>query len=630
MKRLLRAMRKYALQGVGVILISVLTALYSISDRGIFLTNKSFDILRTTKDRSEVVIVGIDDKSLQALGSWPWDRSVFARLTKELSDAQVKSLNFDVLFLESRSGDREFGEALEKAKMPVVLASKIDDDKYLKSFFLENGITKDGIVNVLPDADGKVRTYTLPVNKEGCLLPLSEVAFTIATRKQALDCQSDAFFFRYPKNILTLSLIDILNGEVNQRELTGKTIFVGATSLDLLDTFVGMDGEKIPGVHIHASQFVSKLNQVYDKTLTPQTLVFIIMLLGVLSGGLFTRLASVLGQIVTYLGLLVSTLILAVIFFDFGIILPWMFMIALLTLLLGYIALVQMITERKKNIYIESLFSKYVHKDVLKELMNSSSSLRFDGEKRNMTILFSDLRGFTTLSESLSPEDLTKTLNAYFSAMTPCILNERGTIDKFIGDAIMAFWNAPLQIKNHEMHAVVSAVSMIEALAAFNKKNNTSLAIGIGIHAGEAVVGNVGSSDRVNYTVLGDTVNLSSRIESLTKKYGASIIISETVKKQIETSRFLIRKLDQVIVKGKNTPTMLYEILEPGRFTDSQIRIYEEAFEFYTLGKFKDAEKLFVKLQEIGDKASMLMLERIKILVERHEEWNGVWVLDEK
>jgi adenylate cyclase len=244
-------------------------------------------------------------------------------------------------------------------------------------------------------------------------------------------------------------------------------------------------------------------------------------------------------------------------------------------------------------------------------------------------VLFSDLRGFTTLSESLLPEELTRILNGYFSAMTPAVLEEHGTIDKFIGDAIMAFWNAPLSVKDHSTRAVHAALKMQIALDEFNKVHNTTLKMGVGLHRGDVIVGNVGSQDRINYTILGDTVNLGSRVEGLTKKYGVVCIATEAVKNVVHDKTILFRKLDVITVKGKAEHTLLYEAMYRTKEKEKMCKQYEEGFELYFKGDFVKAKKIFEELAKEGDGPSEMLLERIDI-VEHHENWDGVWHFDEK
>lgn len=624
--------KQYLVFVLGFIIILFFVNYIANSARGVQLTNQFFDAIRTTDNRDEVVIIGIDDKSLQSIGAWPWDRSVFANLTKKLSDAGAKVIAYDVLFLEPRDGDVLFKETLLNTQSSVVLGSKLENSKYLSSYLAtsSSSLVYSAIANVMPDADGKVRRYPSAFTDDMCIFPLAIKAFNIFTFNKTNDCtQKEEEMFRYPLNVETYSVADILSDKISPEKIKGKTVFIGSTSLDLMDHFVGVTGEKIPGVYVHASIFTSLLNKVSDRNCTNVEILLLLLFYIFITGVFVFRLRTVLGQIMTMVLVELSVVIFSAIFFSYGVILPtpWLLLVVFLTG--GYIALFRFVRERKQNQYIQSLFSKYVHKDVLKELMKSGESLHLGGEKREMTILFSDIRGFTTLSESLTPEELTRILNAYLSAMTPPILEEKGTIDKFIGDAIMAFWNAPLYVDNHATHAVRAAISMLKVLDIFNKKNNTNLVIGIGIHTGNVVVGNVGSEDRVNYTVLGDVVNLASRLEGLTKKYGVMCIVSGEVKEKVNDNNILFRKLDVITVKGKNLPTTLYEVREKNDIDIQIFDQYEKAFECYQKKEFDTAENIFKELIKIGDKPAEIMLERISD-VRNQKDWDGVYHFDEK
>jgi adenylate cyclase len=285
------------------------------------------------------------------------------------------------------------------------------------------------------------------------------------------------------------------------------------------------------------------------------------------------------------------------------------------------------ITE-KHNEHVRSLFGKYVHKDVLDELLQHGKDIKLGGERRVVSILFSDIRGFTSFSETMSPEELTSLLNGYLSAMSPKILEEKGTIDKFIGDAIMAFWNAPLRIEQHELHAVKAALLMVDALELFNKEYGSPLAVGIGVHTGEVVVGNIGSLDRVNYTVLGDVVNTASRLEGLTKKYGVSLLVSDEIRNKVQDDNIIFRKLDTITVKGKSEPTIIYEVGRKGNISSDTITQYEKGLALYGDGALDAAYVIFKSLAEQGDIPSMKMTEKIPSI--DRKTWDGVWHFDEK
>lgn len=633
MSRYIFLIKQYFFELIGLIIIVCVLWFFATSSRGSHITQQFFDGIRITTQRQEVVILGIDDASLQSLGAWPFNRNIFAEVTKKLDENKAKMIVYDVLFLEPRFGDDSFTNALKEIKTPVIFASKIENEKYLASFFTQASSTFifSALSNVSPDVDGKVRKYPSPQERESdCLFGLGEKAFRIITFKKDSSCEKNSEnYFRYPENITTYSLVDILSGKISQKEIEGKIIFIGSTSLDLGDDFVGISGEKIPGVEVHASILTSLLNKEGDRILTEiEILLMIIFMIGSTLLLLY-YIKTLLGQIFALIGVTVIVVIVSYVFFTQHIIIPTPWLILSVVISGGFSTLTRFIRERKKSEHISLLFSKYVHKDVLHQLMKSPEAINLTGEKRYLTVLFSDLRGFTTLSESLTPEDLTKILNGYFSAMTPAVLEEQGTIDKYIGDAIMAFWNAPLEVRNHEQHAVMAALRMQEDLVKFNKENGTSLAVGVGIHAGNAVVGNVGSKDRVNYTVLGDTVNTASRVEGLTKKYGVGIITTEEVKNNVRSQDVLFRKLDIITVKGKSKPTTLYEVMRMDFSLEEKVRDYEIAFYHYERGDFEEAKILFKDLIKKGDTPSLKMYERI-LNLKAQEGWDGVWHWDEK
>jgi len=221
------------------------------------------------------------------------------------------------------------------------------------------------------------------------------------------------------------------------------------------------------------------------------------------------------------------------------------------------------LTEEAEKKYIRTQFGKFVNKNVVDELLKDPSKLRLGGERRSMTVLFSDIRGFTTLSEGLEAEDLVQLLNSYLSRMTDIVIRYDGTLDKYVGDEIMAFWGAPLSQPDHAMLACKTAVDMIASLEKLNSglPEGKRLRIGIGLNSGEMLVGQIGSESRMDYTVIGDNVNLGARLEGTNKVYGTSIIISEATLDLVR-DRVVVRELDMVRVKGKHKPVTIYELVD--------------------------------------------------------------------
>jgi len=225
----------------------------------------------------------------------------------------------------------------------------------------------------------------------------------------------------------------------------------------------------------------------------------------------------------------------------------------------------QYFVEGREKRKMKRLFGQYVSKDVYEQLVANPSLARLGGQRREMTVLFSDIRGFTTVTERGQPEEIVGMLNEYFTRMVDIVFAHKGTLDKFVGDMVMALFGAPLDDADHAQHAVDAALAMIRELNRLNEKwtaeGRPALDIGIGINTGPMIAGNIGSEAIMSYTVIGDAVNLGSRLESLNKQYGTRIIISEATRDALP-DRYLFRPLGDVVVKGKTKPVSIYEVKE--------------------------------------------------------------------
>jgi len=287
--------------------------------------------------------------------------------------------------------------------------------------------------------------------------------------------------------------------------------------------------------------------------------------------------------------------------------------------------------EKQTNFFLKHAFEKYVNKEILSQIIKKKQKILLGGEKKELTIFFSDIRDFTSISEKMSPENLGEMLNKYLSFMTNKIILLNGTVDKFIGDAIMAIWNAPVEEKDHALLACRCALDQINSLKEFNKENKFNLQIGIGIHTGEAIIGNFGSNQRFNYTAIGDSVNIASRLEGLTKHYKASIIVSQDTYNLVK-DKFSFRKLDIVRVKGKKNPLTIYElVLSPN---PNFLKVYHTGFDFYLKKDFKQAIKYFKQAKKINslDKPTHIFLERCTHYLKNPptSKWDGIFEMKEK
>ncbi|XDD45668.1 CHASE2 domain-containing protein [Leptospira sp. WS39.C2] len=318
------------------------------------------------------------------------------------------------------------------------------------------------------------------------------------------------------------------------------------------------------GIEHHAHAVNTILNQDFLSTMPNWGIFLIYVGLGVMIGFLQPRVKTHIGFAIMLTQLLLYVIAALYIFQAFNLItvLPSVTIeqIVVFVAIIGF----RILTEEENVKYIRQTFSKFVSKDVVDELLKHPDNLALGGSKREITIFFSDVRGFTTISEQLGPEDLVKLLNEYLSAMTDLIIEYKGTIDKYMGDAIMAFWGAPVPLEDHAYYACVAALAQLDHLKVLQQKwaerNVPVIDIGCGLNSGPAVVGNMGSSHRMEYTCMGDTINLGSRLEGSNKMYTTNIIISEYTYEKVK-DRVVTRELDLVRVKGKTQPVRIYELL---------------------------------------------------------------------
>lgn len=351
---------------------------------------------------------------------------------------------------------------------------------------------------------------------------------------------------------------------VDPARFKGAFVFVGTTAPGLFDLVtVPFSTGKMPGMQIHASVLDNLLSgrflQPASRLVGTVTLLacalaaaIAIVTLGVWPGlavtaGLFGGLAGV-----------------AVLLFRNGV---WLRVTEpAISLVLAAFAGVsyQYFVEGREKRQVKRLFARYVPKDVFDQLMVDPSRARLGGQRREMTVLFSDIRGFTTFSEKGQPEEIVQQLNEYFSRMVEVLFAYHGTLDKFVGDAVMALFGAPLDDPDHADHAVQAGLAMLSELEALNRswaeRGRPTLAIGVGVNTGDMVAGNIGSEAIMSYTVIGDAVNLGSRLESLNKQYGTTLIISEMTRARLK-GRYDIRPLGDVVVKGKTQPVVIYEVV---------------------------------------------------------------------
>ncbi len=352
----------------------------------------------------------------------------------------------------------------------------------------------------------------------------------------------------------------------NNNSLKNKILLVAAYA----STGIATDEKKSPygatfGIEHHANALNTVLNQDFLYRFGAVENILIMLAIAVFFGFLLTRLSIVLSLAITG-AFTVGYAVVAYLLFDMNSVIIGMAGPIIQTgLTFSVLIAYRVLTEQREKKYIRQTFSKFVSKSVVDELLKDPEKVKLGGEKKVLTVLFSDIRGFTSISEKLTPEELVEHLNEYLQSMTEIVFKYNGTLDKYVGDEIMAFWGAPAPQEDHALLACRASLEMMEALGKMNEqwisRGKPKLAIGIGLNSGDMVVGNMGSASRMDYTLMGDNVNLGARLEGTNKVYGTNIIVSENTYEMVKDS-VVVRELDLIRVKGKELPVKIFELMD--------------------------------------------------------------------
>jgi len=498
-----------------------------------------------------------------------------------------------------------------------------------------------GHINMIPDADGTLRRAALVIRFQGRYYPAADVqaarlqmgmpnltlhtaaygitGVAIGERLIATDEEGRALVRYYgPEHTVpTIPAVDILAGRADTNLLRDRIVLIGATAKGIGDVRVTPYGPVFPGVEIRASVVQNLLDGSFLQRTEWMRIVEVLLLvaMGVSLSYLLPRLGVRAAAALT--AILLATVIAAgTLLFRWqlwlGIVYPSMLLVALFVAT----TIVKYFTTESEKRQIKSAFQHYVPAKLVDEITHDLSKLQLGGDKRELTVLFSDIRGFTSLAETLAPEDLVRLLNTYLTQMTDKVFLHDGLLDKYIGDAIMAVYGAPIHRADHAMLACRTALDMMRALRELRSEWKTNgqpvLDIGIGINSGPMVVGNMGSETRFDYTVIGDAVNLGSRIESLNKVYGTHILLSEFTYRQVQDGLPNMREVDVTRIRGREAPVRLYELIPEGRYANLDwLGEYAHAYTLYHRGERKQAAAIFQALSHsIGDPVSQYYVRR--------------------
>ncbi|MBU0561018.1 MAG: adenylate/guanylate cyclase domain-containing protein [Bacteroidetes bacterium] len=684
------------------------------------------------KDSADVIILEVTQETYDQIpapyNSWPYPRSLFAKVTENLYEAGVKAVGIDFVMSNkdrfSIENDEMLSDVIKKTGIVVVAGTaNIETESLLEDVESSKGIIQKrdenyssifysadssvGIVNVTSDYDGVYRRYQPYVHFT--LGKKNVPTFGYATLNKYYGLPSanvvrreDDYFFLGDKKIPKFDntsvlinyygsfrsfphykFIDVLDdkdfkttdelsmeidvntwddpdyGLLYQDIFKDKIVLIGSTmpeDKDILPISFSKGTRKgdnlLYGVEIHANAIQNVIRGDFIAKQSRLEEILLIFFITFLSFFLTSTMVERKVKYHLFLQVLTAPVFVSLIYgvYELGIYLfiQHNFLLSIISPVFaigfGYFSsfAYNFIRERKQNTVIKGMFSQYVSGALVDELIADPDKLQLGGESKRLTILFSDIAGFSTFSEKMTPQELVSNMNEYLSEMTQIVLDDQGTLDKYVGDAVMAFWGAPIPLENHAYLACKAALEMrmkVEKLKEiWHERGIPPIEVRIGINTGEVVVGNVGGVQRFDYTVMGDTVNLASRLEGANKQYGTYLMISETTYEDVK-EHFLVRELDNITVKGRTKPTVVYQLLgyKSDPFTQAQydsLQNYFTGLNLFKQKKFAEAKPLFItSLEDLPDDGpSKVYLDRCEIYCQNPppEDWDGVFIMKTK
>ncbi|MCX7641062.1 MAG: CHASE2 domain-containing protein [Elusimicrobiales bacterium] len=635
------------------------------------------------KADDRIIIVGIDESTIEKYG-WPFQRKYYAYAIEKLNSYGVKVIAFDVLFVDQDRAnllsDKIFVNTVSKYNniiLGVSLSDNLDvklpfkelhlSSKHFGSIFSGNIIDYDGNIrkiypflpeivykdtikkyiygDLCPHCDDELKNISVPTL--GMMAYIKYMDYNL--KEIARIWRDKKFYFNFRKSrkiddetsLTTMynyfSIKDIIEDNISyekKKKFNGSVVFIGSIAQGAYDHYSTPLHPHTPGVEIHALCFDNMINNDYLRDVPWYVNIIMIIFFIWLPVVLIRK--SVIKLTIYNFILIILILLLSVWLVKYNI--NQYFIIFSFPNLVSFVYIVayKSIVEDRQKRWIKNTFSQYLSPEVVDIIVKDPSKLRLGGERRDLTVLFMDIAGFTSMSEKMTPEDVTNILNFYLSSLSDIILEEKGVIDKYIGDCIMAFWNAPLDVEKHRLKAVKSAIKCIRKIDELNLASNIqNIKVRIGINSGYAVVGNMGSNRRFSYTVLGDTVNLASRLEGANKFFGTSIMVSYNIFDATK-NEVVFKYIGNILVPGK---TETVEVYEPYKLIDEMtdrdkefIKMYENGIKYFYEKNYRKAIEYFNKSLEIinDDSLALFYLNLTNSIYNGKEEFNGVFNIRSK
>ncbi len=587
----------------------------------------------------EVIILGVDDRDIEKMGRWPWGRDTLASVIRAVAAMGPRVIVSDIILSEPSRGDDAVADAIKETGnlvLPIVFRFKgekrrVEDDTFLNNAFttvrnpdrlklftpitagnvllplekLSSGASALGHINMFPDKDGVLRWEVMAVEYDGEIYPsidLQAARLFLGLPPQAMKLLATEGIDLGGKTIPTdpwgrsliryygpertfpyITVSDIMEGKVKPGAVKDKIVILGVTAVGVYDLRVTPASPAMPGVEKHANVIASILHNNFAVKADNLINLLVVLISGVAFSLFIARLRALPGALLSLAFLAVLFLTSYFLFFQKGVWIALSFPGNNILVIYLVVTAYRYATEERFAKRIRNMFSSYVTEKIVNELIRNPDLAKLGGERREITVLFSDIKDFTTFCEQNAPEEVVTRLNEYLGEMTQVVLSWDGTVDKFVGDMIVAFWGAPLPQEDHAVLAVKCALNMVKRLGELQEKwareGEAVLDAGIGLNTGDMIVGNIGAEGKkMEYTVIGDNVNLGSRVEGLTRKYNARIIITEStldhIRPALEAGRIWglkVKGLEEVVVKGRTRPAAVYELVSLKKGEESVI-----------------------------------------------------------
>lgn len=549
---------------------------------------------------SRIKIIAIDEATLEALGPInTWSRSYYADLIQKLNgDETLKPsvIAFDIIFsgYVDEKGDMEFaraaadsGNVLTASQLIYSEKSEIGEDN-LRYYPIESivypykelrDVTQNGYANVAQDSDGVVRRITIQEDYEGFdQLSFSNAIYHLYCDRQGITpsrVKTDKYgktlinYSGKPNDYEYISMLDVLNGSVDSRTFGGSIVLVGAYAAGMQDNFNVPNGNsrQMFGVEIHANILQAFMQNRFSINGNPYIFSMLWGLLAAIFHLIFKRNKKIWVSVVILFLAIGGGLLAGMFLNNKGIAVSLIYLPLALVLSYIYSLAIGYIAERMERKKVLNAFKKYVAPEIVEEIAKKGDfQIKLGGENRDIAVLFVDIRGFTTMSEALEPEQVVEILNQYLNLTTSAIFKNKGTLDKFVGDATMAVFNSPFDLDDYEFRAVCAAMDIVEGGAALEhalmEKFGRSVGFGVGVNCGPAVVGNVGCEFRMDFTAIGDTVNTAARLEANAQK--GQVLISDTLYERVK-DRVEVDEVGEIPLKGKSKGVFVYSVTKVKR-----------------------------------------------------------------